>query len=132
MRYLGIDYGHKRIGVSLSDEGGRMAFPLIELPAEFGSFIKEVKKIIKKEPVGKIIIGLPITFGGKESYQAEAVREFGRELEKMVQLHVEYENEVLSTKLAERSGTPKSKINASAAAVILQSYLDKIQISKSK
>lgn len=126
MRYLGIDYGHKRIGIAISDEEGRMAFPLTELPAEFGNFVKEIRKIIKKESVEKIVIGLPITFGGKESFQAKAVKEFGRELGKMVQLPMEYENEVLSTKLAERAGTPKSKINASAAAVILQSYLDKI------
>ena len=125
MRYLGIDYGHKRIGIALSDEGGRMAFPLTELSAEFGNFVKEIRKIIKKESVGKIIIGLPITFGGKESFQTQAVREFGEELKKMLQLPMEYENEILSTKLAERGGSPKSKINASAAAVILQSFLDR-------
>lgn len=125
MRYLGIDYGHKKIGIAVSDEEGRIAFPLVELPAEFGGFVKEIKKIIKKKSIQKIIIGLPVTFSGKESFQTRAVREFGCELERVVQLPVEYENEVLSTKLAERGGTPQKMINAASAAIILQSYLDK-------
>src|SRR3989338_6281497 len=126
MRYLGIDYGHKRIGIALSDEGGRIAFPFSQIPAKSPAFIvKEIKKIIKKEKIEKIIIGLPITFSGQDSLQTNAVREFGRYLGEMLQLPIEYENEVLSTKMAERGGTSKHNIDAASAAIILQSYLDR-------
>ena len=125
-RYLGIDYGHKRTGIALSDEEGRMAFPLTQLSGtDFLRVVREIKKIIKKEKIGKVIIGLPITFDGKESLQTREVMAFGRKLGKMVLLPIEYENEILSTKMAERGGTAKQKIDSSAAAIILQSYLDK-------
>lgn len=104
-----------------------MAFPLKQLPiSNRQPPTKEIKRIVKKERVGKIIIGLPLTFGGKESFQARAVKEFGKTLQKMVKLPVEYENEVLSTKMAERGGTAQQKIDSSAAAIILQSYLDRV------
>lgn|SRR3989338_6621864 len=126
MRYLGIDYGHKRIGIAISDEGGVMAFPFSRILAKSPAFIvKEIKKIIKKKRIEKIVLGLPITFGGQDSLQTNAVKEFGRYLGKMLQLPIEYENEILSTKMAERGGTVKQKIDSSAAAIILQSYLDR-------
>ena len=126
MRYLGIDYGKKRIGLALSDEEGRLAFPHKTITnSDTSSVAKEVGKIAKKEGVSKIIIGLPITFGGKESEQTKKVKEFGAGLEKLLQLPVEYGNEVLSTKMAERSGSSKKNIDTASAAIILQSYLDK-------
>lgn len=126
MRYLGIDYGKKRMGLALSDESGKLAFPLTRLlVVGFRQAAKEIAGIIRKEGAEKIIIGLPITFDGRESPQAKETREFGQKLEKELKLKVEFENEVLSTKLAQRSGVPADKIDAASAAIILQSYLDK-------
>ncbi|OHA06944.1 MAG: hypothetical protein A2934_01495 [Candidatus Sungbacteria bacterium RIFCSPLOWO2_01_FULL_47_10] len=128
MRYLGLDYGHKRIGVAFSDEEGRIAFPLAELPEEFEVFSREIRKIIKEKQIEKIIVGVPIPFGGKDSLQTRAVRAFGEKLKEAIHVPVEFENEVLTTKLAERYGTSdKKKIDSAAAAIILQSYLDKIK-----
>jgi len=133
MRYLGIDYGHKRIGIALSDEEGWIAFPMAQFSGVvFLRVVREIQKVVKKEKIGKIIIGLPITFGGKESLQARETREFGQKLHNLVQLPIEYENEILSTKMAERGGTAKQKIDSSAAAIILQSYLDKLPTNKSR
>jgi putative Holliday junction resolvase len=119
MRYLGIDYGRKRIGLALSDKEGKVAFPYSVV-----SDLKRVAVAAKKEGAGKIIIGLPVSFSGKESKQAEETRAFAEKLKKRVKLPIEFENEILSTKIASKTA-PKGKLDASAAAIILQSYLDR-------
>lgn len=121
MRYLGIDYGKKRIGLALSDEEGYMAFPYSVVGT-----VKTIVAVIKKEKIKKVIIGIPMTFAGKRSKQTDEVLVFGEKLKKLVQLPIEYKNEILSTALAERGGSDKNKIDASSAAIILQSYLDKL------
>jgi len=70
------------------------------------------------------VVGLPISFGGAKSRQAEEVEAFVGELKKTVQLPISLEDERFTSKIAERH-TPKEKADASAAALILQSYLDK-------
>lgn len=145
MRYLGIDYGAKRIGLALSDEDGRLAFPLEELENRGGAFVMEtIRRIAVRDKVVAVIVGIPMTFGGVAGFQAQVVEKFGENLKKTVQLPVVYENEVLSTKLAERAhhavhnalrthrtglDRPARMVNASSAAIILQSYLDKIKHS---
>ncbi len=126
MKYLGIDYGRKRIGFAISDEEGRIAFPRMQLTIyNLQHTTKIISDIIKKEDVEKVVVGLPVTFGGKESAQTAEARAFGEKLQKAIQLPVEFENEVLTTKMAVRGGVAKSKVDASSAAIILQSYLDK-------
>lgn len=119
MRYLGIDYGAKRIGLALSDSEGSIAFP----HATVGS-VEEIVEVISREGVERVIIGLPLTLHGKESGESARVRQFVSGLSRRVQLPVEFENEVLTTKIAEQH-TPRKKADASAAALILQAYLDK-------
>ena len=119
MRFLGIDYGEKRIGLAISDEDGKIAFPY----GVVGSFSKIIS-LAKKEKINKIIIGLPISFSGQESAQALKIRRFAEALQKKVKLPIEFENEVLTTKIASY-GSKRDKIDASSAAIILQSYLDK-------
>jgi len=133
MRILGIDYGSKRIGLAISDEEGLLAFPYLTCETE--KLKKErynlLKEICKKESVEKIVIGLPISFSGKEEQQARDTRGFAQDLKEALNLPVEFENEVLTTELAKRHFKGmgykhvKVKLDASAAAIILQSYLDK-------
>ena len=126
MRYLGIDYGKKQMGLALSDTEGRIAFPRTQLTTyNLQLTIKSINDVIKKEGIEKIIVGLPITFGGKESAQTAEARAFGEKLQKAVQLPVEFENELLTTKMAFKSGVAKNKVDAASAAILLQSYLDK-------
>lgn len=126
MRYLGIDHGSKRIGLALSDEEGKIAFPhkIIENTADPFQAIQRIKEIAEKNGVGKIIIGLPISFQGTKTTQTDAVERFAKVLQGAVQLPVELQNEVLSSRMAERQGVPRKDIDSSAAAIILQSYLD--------
>jgi putative Holliday junction resolvase len=122
MRYLGIDYGEKRIGLALSDPEGCLAFP-----HDTVGNIGDVVAAAKREGVGKIVVGLPISFGGGESHQAEQIRQFAAELESRVELPIVFENEVFTSKIAEKM-SPSEKADASAAALILQSYLDRQQV----
>lgn len=119
MRYLGVDYGQKRIGLALSDSEGRLG-----LPYGTAQNIDEVSLAAKKEGVGKIVIGLPMLLSGGESAQTREVRRFAIRLKKILQLPVEFESEIFTTKIAGRH-SKKDKADASAAALILQSYLDK-------
>lgn len=122
MRYLGIDYGEKRIGLALSDPDGKIAFP-----RETVTKMSEVVAFARREGAEHVILGLPVSFNGAESPQARRIREFARTLSGAVELQVEFENEVLTSKIAEQSSGPE-KSDASAAALILQSYLDRKNI----
>lgn len=121
MRFLGIDYGKKRIGLALSDPGGLIAFPHGTVKN-----LGEVLRVIEKEDVESIIIGMPVSFRSRVSYQAQEVKAFAASLRKRVELPIAFENEVLTTKLA-RQHTEPGKADAAAAAIILQSYLDRIR-----
>ncbi len=126
MRYLGIDYGRKRMGLAISDEEGKIAFPRMQLTVyNLQLTTKIIRDIIEKDAVEKIVVGVPVTFGGRESAQTAEARAFGEKLQKAIQLPIEFENELLTTKMAVRGGVAKSKVDASSAAIILQSYLDR-------
>ena len=119
MRYLGIDYGEKRIGLALSDLEGRMAFPETTVRKD-----DEVLRIIAEKAVGTIVIGLPLRFDGGESDESRLVRSFATYLGESVQLPIVFENEIFTTKIAEEHSSP-GHADAAAAALILQSYLDR-------
>lgn len=126
MKYLGIDYGDIRIGIAVSDEERKIAFPLLQISNDgFGMIAREIKKIIKKEKIAKIVIGLPISLRGQETAQTIKTKNFAKKLKKTVSVPVEFENEMLTTKIAGENSSKKS-IDSSAAAIILQSYLDKM------
>lgn len=125
MRYLGIDYGAKRVGLALSDEEGRIAIPFKTLENS-KNLVAVIKKIVIKEDVGKVVLGLPIPFSGGESKQTLETKKFAELAKKEIELPIEFENEVLTTKLAQKSGIPREHLDKASATIILQSYLDKM------
>jgi len=127
MRYLGIDYGAKRVGLALSDPAGTIAFPYgILIQDGKKDCTQEIQKIIKKEKVGTIVVGLPVPFGGGESAQTTVVLDFIDILKEGIAIPIHCENEMLTSKVATRNSVENHN-DASAAALILQSYLDKIK-----
>lgn len=129
MRYLGIDFGTKKVGLALSDESGAMGFPHGILPNS-PRLLAEVSALIAKENVGAIVIGESLDFSGKENPVAKDARAFGEELSEATGLPVSYEFEALTSQEASRSidGTRERQANpidASAAALILTSYLSR-------
>lgn len=126
MKYLGIDYGGKRVGLALSDEEGRIAFPRETVenrgPAKLAGYLK---KLISRENVEKVIVGLPLGQDGKDTEQTKQVRNFIEALHREITIPIELENELLTTSIARGEGVAKEHVDASAAALILQSYLDR-------
>ena len=124
MRYLGIDYGKKRVGIAISDLEGWIAFPNTTLEHRgIPGLLKEIRRIVKEDNVSMIIVGFPLGLDGKETLQTEKTRKFAERLEDDVWIPVEFQNEMLTSRMAHQSGA--KDIDASSAALILQSYLDK-------
>lgn len=126
MRYLGIDYGEKRIGVAISDPLGRIAFPK-KLIFNRGreAVLAQLKMLLEEEKISVIIVGLPVGLNGKDTEQTKKVRDFAEMLKKELDVSVEFENEVFTTHMVEHAGIKREHTDEAAAAVILQSYLDK-------
>ncbi len=133
MRMLGVDYGDARIGLSVSDELETLASPLVTLKSEsMRKNIDAVAKVAAEEKVSRIVIGLPLNMDGSEGARASKTRSFGRVLEKVSGLPVEYFDERLTSveaeEIMESVGVKKNKrknlVDRIAAQLILQSYLD--------
>ncbi|HEX5774736.1 MAG TPA: Holliday junction resolvase RuvX [Candidatus Paceibacterota bacterium] len=126
MRYMGIDYGTKRVGVALSDEAGTMGFP-VKILGNDARLIDELLDIIEHDEVGVIVIGESRNYQGKDNAIAAPARGLGEVLGKSAGIPVVYEPEMLTTQEARRlpDGTRDSHavVDASAAALILTSYL---------
>ena len=132
-RVLGLDVGDKRIGVALSDEGRLIASPLTVIQSVgWGPDSREILRLMEEHGANLIVCGLPRNMDGSEGFQAEKVRLFCAQLEKMG-FRIIYQDERLSTVSAEealiesgisRSGR-KQVVDKIAAAVILQQWLEK-------
>ena len=118
MRMLGIDFGEKRIGMAITDKGGKIALPL-----SVAKDIDEVVRVVKERGVEKIIVGMPLSLKGKRGRMAKKTEVFIEELKKRVDVPVEEWDERFSTKEALRIGNKENK-DAIAAAIILQSYIE--------
>lgn len=133
-RVLGLDYGEKHIGIAISDALGILASSLATLENKGKDFIvSEIKKICKENKVKEIIIGLPISLSGEQETQAKQVKEFAEFLSKEIDIPIVFEDERLTTIMADKflkeKGTKikdrKAKEHKLAAQIILQDYLDK-------
>jgi putative Holliday junction resolvase len=134
MRYLGVDYGSSKIGLALSDESGTMGFPH-SVVSNTPRLIDEVCVLIAKENVGAVVIGESHDFKGADNPIAKDARALGALITERAGVPVFYESEVFTSALARRapekemkSRSPKSRANvdASAAALILTSYLSRM------
>jgi putative holliday junction resolvase len=122
IKYLGIDFGEKRIGLAVADSETRLATPFGVAGA-----MEEIKKIIISENIGKIIVGSPVVLGKELGPMSGKVDDFISELEKITDIPIESADERLTSRGADSlSGSKKEKAprDAIAAMLILQGYLD--------
>lgn len=122
MRLLGIDYGSKRVGLALSSEDGTMAFPREVMPND-GALLKKVVALIEAEGVEMVIIGHSLDRDGEKNPIQERIDEFMTDLTLETGLPIELEPEFYTTKAALRLQGKTGKTDASAAALILDSYI---------
>ena len=145
-KFLGIDYGTKRIGLAISDENGKLAFPKEILPNDFHTFDR-LDVLIGKENIGEIIVGESVDFSGKLNALSGRIEVFILELKERFGLPVHKQKEFLTSVEARKSKNNKTSLNqsqshskvkqiksgrvdAAAAALILQRYLDKLNNKK--
>jgi len=124
MKLLGIDFGEKRIGIAISDEEGRMAFPHSVLLNQKG-LIEKFKKIINEEKIEKVVIGESKNFAGQPNAIMENIQKFIKEWKEKISTDIVFEPEFLTSIQAEKIQGKNEMLDASAAAIILQSYIDK-------
>jgi len=128
MRHLGIDFGTKKVGLALSDEAGVMGFPHAVVKNDEGLLLR-LTTLIETERVGRIVIGESLNSSGNDNPVAEAARVFGEALKAHTNIPVAYEMEAFSTQEARRdfegNRTNTGELDASAAALILTSYLSR-------
>ncbi len=132
-RSLGIDFGEKRVGLALSDRSNLIASPFKTLNyINENDLITQIKKIVTENDIKNFVLGLPINMKGEDTAQTKIVRKFKKSLSSL-DLPIIYEDERLSSVSAKNSlmlqniktGHNKPEIDKTAAAIILQQYLDK-------
>jgi len=144
-RFLGIDYGEKRVGIAVSDEEGKLAFPF-KILKNNSELLDTIHNICGEENISEIVIGESLNLSGGENIIMQGIKEFTEKLSGL-NLPIHFEKEFLTSIEARRhlsfggqargrEGKEKNnarkikkgiskKVDASAAALILQRYLDK-------
>jgi len=132
-RSLGIDFGEKRVGLAISDKSNLIASPFKTINyINKNDLVSQIEKIVIENNIKNFVLGLPINMKGEDTAQTKTVRKFKESLSSL-DLPVIYEDERLSSVSAKNSlilqniktGHNKSEIDKTAAAIILQQYLDK-------
>ncbi len=135
MKALGIDHGDKRIGIAVSDDLGMLAHPLEYILAEpYEGFLKRLKTTLAKRQIEQIVVGMPRNMDGSYGPQALKVQGFMATLKKSVVVPIQSWDERLTSASAMKNlreagvnaKKAKAKVDASAAAVMLQAYLDSL------
>lgn len=122
-RILGIDFGTRRIGIAISNEDHTLAFPYSVVDASKNP-VSEIRAICEKENISRVVVGIPHGLQGDDTAMTRKAMQFADSLA-VIGKPIERVNEFFSSKAAERGPTPKEKVDTAAAALILQSYLER-------
>lgn len=134
MRVLAIDYGSKRMGIALSDELKMIAQPLEFIPAEpFAGFLDRLKVLLRQYEVELVLVGMPRNMDGSYGPAALKVQEFVAALKGAITIPIQTWDERLTSVQANRlliqgkvrREKRREKVDKTAAAILLQSYLDR-------
>ncbi len=133
MRILAIDHGSKRMGIALSDPTGVIAQPLEAIPAEpFTRCLARLKEILREKEVELVLVGMPRNMDGSYGPAALKVQEFVGVLKEAITIPIQVWDERLTSVQANRfliqadvrRAERRNKVDQTAAAILLQSYLD--------
>lgn len=125
---VSLDVGQKRIGVAVADIGVRIAVPFETIEVD-GSEMQKIAEVVLKEAADKIVVGYPRNQSGEPTAQTKYVEQFAEQL-KTLEVDIVFQDESLTSVMAEQRlaahNKPYSKgdIDAQAAAIILQDYLE--------
>jgi putative Holliday junction resolvase len=134
---LGIDYGTKRIGIAIGNTSIGVAVPK-DILIHDDHFFDKLQSIIDADEVTELVVGIPQSFSGQTNKQQQRVEEFITALQRHIALPIHRVNEVASTNIVRQQErkhgrrergqrkTHDAYVDAKAAAVILQSYMDHV------
>ncbi len=137
-RILGLDVGDKWIGVAMSDPSGTLATPLTRIAAiDTEATVEAIRQLVRQYEVGCIVAGMPYSLDGSLGQQANRVQDFVQTLSQHLEVRIETWDERFSTVAAQqrmaeagiRKERRRERIDAVAAALILQEYLDNMRSS---
>ena len=124
MKYLGIDYGEKRVGLAVSDNDGKVAFPKLVLENNSDLFNKTSSFCVENK-IEAIVVGESKNYKGEDNKISPQIISFKRELLKIIKLPIFLEPEFMSSMQVEKTFGKTDMLDASAASIILQTFLDK-------
>ena len=131
MRLIGLDWGTVRVGVAMTDEEQKMAFPL-QQTFESAKAIQEIQKLLDEYEIEKVVIGLPLSLKGEETESSRLTKKFAEKIEDKLKIPVEFIDErfssVASTQALHDQNIKEAeqrhiKDNV-AAALLLQQFID--------
>jgi putative Holliday junction resolvase len=126
MKYLGIDFGSKKVGFAQSDDDARMAFPLM-IAENDASLLKDTVEMVRELKITTVVIGESVDQKGKPNEIAKKARGFAAKLEDAIDVRIVFEKEWFTTVEARKQPGREGdhEVDDSAAALLLQRYLDK-------
>ncbi|RLC37684.1 Holliday junction resolvase RuvX [candidate division Kazan bacterium] len=123
---LGIDPGEKRVGVAVADLDTRIITPLVVLKNN-RTFISELKKLYDEYNFNTVVVGIPLTSSGLEGKQAQKALALAKKIKLQLPVAIKFQDERHTSRLAltklQITGHDKSKVDALAAVLILESWL---------
>ena len=134
-RYIGLDFGGRRVGVAVSDPGGLIAQPYDTLVIKnLDEAVSGVCRLVAEFDAAGVVLGLPLNLSGDDSDLSTTVRRFADRLRAACPVPIHFEDERLSSKQAEATlhamgkkiKGNKEKIDRISAALILQTFLDRL------
>jgi len=124
MKYLGIDYGEKRVGIAISDNEMKVAFPKVVFEND-QDLIKKISDLCKENEVNSIVIGESKNYKGEDNKINPKIILFKRELGNIIKLPIFLEPEFMTSAQVENTFGKNEMLDASAASIILQTFMDK-------
>lgn len=124
MKRVGIDYGTKKIGVAISSDDGVMAFPLAVVPNN-DRFLAYLEALVQERGVAEIVIGESLNQAGQPNTIQAAIEELMTDITLHLGLPVHLEPEQYTTQAATRLQGRNRQTDAAAAALILDSFIQK-------
>lgn len=135
-RYLGIDFGARRVGLAVGDSDGSIASPvaLVASSGDIEELCRKIQSVADDYDVEAFVVGLPLNMDDSEGPQAKLCRQFGETLERLTGQAVHYFDERLTSLSADdhlfdaqlTRGKKKARRDAVAAQLMLQSFLESL------
>lgn len=119
--YLGIDYGSKRVGVAIGDDETKLARPLVTL-ANTAQLVADLQSLVTQRQAVGLVVGLPRGLDGQETKQTKTVQTAISGMHLAIPVH--WQDEAVTSEVAAARGASAKELDAEAAAIILQDYLD--------